>query len=409
MGLLGVLGVAVQSFIRWRKGEQGVAAHGAIAVCLALAVVFALIGGAYWRLVYGWRLGRLLYPGLSAAAVLAAIGWAWLLQRLRRTGVASLAYWGVAGVLGIALLQVVVGSTQNTIAAFSPQSTYSSVNGEVHQTKVTFLDPADGKTPVASIVGYRAGAQDVRSQGLMLVDICWQSYGYTKASFPYSLQLVGPNDVRPGTRNSYHGLGSYPMSAWKANEQFCDPSSLRVTLDVDRPRAYNLVVTLFELNPLGFVVGNPLASVDGEGRTVYPVIGRMRVAPVSQPVVTPTVSLGNLAGLVSSTVSLQSNQALSVTLRWVALGSTNVDEKVFLHVVDKATGQVIAQADHQPDEGWFPTNYWQPKDVVDDSFSVALPQGTDLSQVELQVGMYDPQSGARLAAIKPGRRPTLPR
>ena len=399
VGMLGAVGLSVQTVSQLRKGDRSAEAGVVIAVCLALAVVFAIAGGAYWRLVYGWRLGRLLYPGLAAAAALAAIGWAWLLKWLRRTGVAYLAYWGVAVVIGVALLQAVVGSTQNTIAAFSPNPMISSVTGDVHQTKVTFLDPADGKTPVASIVGYRAGAQDVRSQGLMLVDICWQSYGYTKTSFPYSLQLVGPNDVRPGTRNSYHGVGSYPMSAWKPDAQFCDPSSLRVTMDVDRPRAYNLVVTLFELDPLGFKVGNPLQSVDGEGRSVYPAIGRMRVAPEHQPVVTPTVSLGNVAGLVSSTISLQANQTLSVTLRWVALGTTSVDQKVFLHVVDKATGNVVAQADHEPDEGWFPTNYWQPKDVIDDAFSVTLPAGTDPSQMDLQVGMYDPQTGARLAAV----------
>jgi hypothetical protein len=102
---------------------------------------------------------------------------------------------------------------------------------------------------------------------------------------------------------------------------------------------------------------------------------------------------------VSSTIRLQANSTLSVTLRWEALGTTAVDENVFLHVLDKGSGKVVAQADHKPDEGWFPTNYWQSKDVIDDSFPVALPKGTDLSQIELQVGMYDPQTGARLAAI----------
>ncbi|HEY3343253.1 MAG TPA: glycosyltransferase family 39 protein, partial [Anaerolineae bacterium] len=399
VGMLGAIGLSVQTTLRLRKGDHSVAAGFVIAVCLALAVGFAIAGGAYWRLVYGWRLGRLLYPGLVAAAVLAAIGWVWLLKWLRHINVAHLAYWGLAVAIGFALLRTIVVSTQNTITVLLPNPLISSVTGNVRQTRATFLDPADGKTPVASIVGYRAAAQDVRSQGIMLADICWQSYGYTKTSFPYSLQLVGPNDVRPGTRNSYHGLGSYPMSAWKPNEQFCDPSSLRVTMNVDRPRAYNLVVTLFQLDPLGFKVGAPLQAVDGAGRTVYPVIGRMRVAPEQQPVVTPTVSLGDVARLVSSTISLRTNQTLSVTLRWLALQPTAVDEKVFLHVVDKAAGQVVAQDDHEPDEGWFPTNYWQPRDVIDDSFSVSLPKGTDLSQIELQVGMYDPQTGARLAVV----------
>ena len=70
-----------------------------------------------------------------------------------------------------------------------------------------------------------------------------------------------------------------------------------------------------------------------------------------------------------------------------------------MHVVDKATGQVIAQNDHQPDGGWFPTNYWLKGDVINDQFGIPLPPGTDVGQVELRVGMYNAQTQERLSAV----------
>ena len=104
--------------------------------------------------------------------------------------------------------------------------------------------------------------------------------------------------------------------------------------------------------------------------------------------------------LAGTSIELLPTNTLSVTLHWIALSSPNVDAistKVFMHVVDKATGQVIAQNDHQPDGGWFPTNYWLKGDVINDQFGIPLehhddlrarPPGTDVGQVELRVGMY---------------------
>ena len=73
-----------------------------------------------------------------------------------------------------------------------------------------------------------------------------------------------------------------------------------------------------------------------------------------------------------------------------------------MHVIDKTTDKVIAQSDHEPDGGWFPTRYWQKGDVVNDQFEIPLPQGTRLDDVDLRLGMYDANSQVRLPAIEIG-------
>ena len=223
--------------------------------------------------------------------------------------------------------------------------------------------------------------------------------GYAKKNFPYTLQLVGPGDERPGTRNSYHGLGSYPLTAWKPGEIFCDTTSAYVAFSGNQPRAYNLVVTLFDIQSDDNQPGPALPAVDGAGRSVYPVIGRARVAPDMNATLTPIVNLGDVAGLTGASIELLPTHTLSVTLQWAALSSPNVDAKVFMHVIDKDSGQVIAQDDYQPDDGWFPTNFWQKGDTIADPFEIALPAETNAEQVELQVGMYDAQTQERLPAV----------
>ena len=405
VGIIGFIGLCLQSAVRLTRHSGDTLSRRAPyveivqATCVALAVLCVIAFAYFWQLTGRSHLGRYLYPGLTSAAVLGAIGWAWWVGWLRKLRAPQATYWAFAVVIFVLLQHAALWGVSNTITALLPHSITTAIPDDATQTQVTYLDPTDSKTPVAQLIGYHVHAQDLRAGSAMYADLCWKSLGYTQANFPYTLQLVGPNDSRPGTRNSFHGLGSYPMSAWKPGEEFCDQTSVNIAFTANRPRAYNLVVTLFSNPPPDYKLGPPLPAVDASGRSVYPLIGRVRVAPVRMPIVTPTISLGDVAGLAGASIDLFPTNTLSITLRWTALSSPSVNAKVFLHVVDKGTGQVIAQSDHEPDGGWFPTDYWQKGDVIDDQFQINLPAGADPNAIDLRLGMYDSQSQARLAAV----------
>jgi 4-amino-4-deoxy-L-arabinose transferase-like glycosyltransferase len=398
-GLVGAIVTFLQVIRCQRHSPHNLYVQGLQVICLVLSILFAAVLAVLWQLLIDMALGRLFYPGLAGGVILVAIGLAWWLDRLHNLCLLHTIYWVGGAALFILLQYAAIWATTNTIISLTPHSLTSLSPQEITPTQLTFLSPDDSKTPVAELTGYRVHAQDLRAGNAMYADLCWESVGYTQASYPYSLQLVGPNDARPGTRNSYQGLGSYPMSAWKPGEKFCDATSVYIAFSADQPRAYNLVVTLFSDSPPDYKPGPPLSAVDGNGRPVYTVIGRVRVAPGYQPVVTPTISLGDVAGLAGTSIELLPTNTLSVSLRWVALSSPNVNAKVFMHVVDKASSKVIAQSDHEPDGGWFPTNYWQKGDVIDDHFEIALPADTRLDDVTLRLGMYDAKSQARLPAV----------
>ena len=85
----------------------------------------------------------------------------------------------------------------------------------------------------------------------------------------------------------------------------------------------------------------------------------------------------------------------SVPLVWRAEAETPTDYRVFVHLVD-ATGAIVAQSDAAP-AGWTrPTTGWLPGEYVPDTHTLTLPSVLPDGPLTLRVGLYDPDTGARL-------------
>jgi len=63
---------------------------------------------------------------------------------------------------------------------------------------------------------------------------------------------------------------------------------------------------------------------------------------------------------------------------------------------------VIAQADSWPQGGAYPTLYWLPNEVVEDSYTIPVPPDTPPGEYTLQVGMYDGATGERAITLVDG-------
>ncbi|KPK10972.1 MAG: hypothetical protein AMJ56_06915, partial [Anaerolineae bacterium SG8_19] len=86
---------------------------------------------------------------------------------------------------------------------------------------------------------------------------------------------------------------------------------------------------------------------------------------------------------------------LSITFYWQAAQPTDISYKVFVHLIDEDTGSVVTQADYIPRNWTYPTNTWQPGEIIQDTVEIPienLPPGT----YRLQFGMYDPDTSQRL-------------
>jgi hypothetical protein len=94
-------------------------------------------------------------------------------------------------------------------------------------------------------------------------------------------------------------------------------------------------------------------------------------------------------------------ETVNVELRWWLAETVAQDYSVFVHLRDTGSGQVVAQGDGPPLDGWYPTSMWPRGEVVDDVHGVPAPAVVAAASYDLVVGWYDLASGARLGPEYP--------
>ncbi len=87
--------------------------------------------------------------------------------------------------------------------------------------------------------------------------------------------------------------------------------------------------------------------------------------------------------------------SLRLVLYWQTVDRVARDATVFVHLYDR-DGKLWSQQDNLPVRGTFPTSQWEPNEIVVDVYDLSLPGDLPNGEYELMVGMYDPQTLARL-------------
>jgi hypothetical protein len=89
--------------------------------------------------------------------------------------------------------------------------------------------------------------------------------------------------------------------------------------------------------------------------------------------------------------------SLGLVLYWQAIQRMDRSYKVFVHLVDSSTGDVVVQDDAVPRQWTYPTHWWEAAEIVEDLIELPLdsvPHG----DYTLEVGVYDQDTGIRLEA-----------
>lgn len=85
---------------------------------------------------------------------------------------------------------------------------------------------------------------------------------------------------------------------------------------------------------------------------------------------------------------------LLLELYWQAAEPVAASYKVFVHLIDPRTGQIVAQSDGIPRDWTHPTSAWLPGEIVRDPFYLPLSE-VPPGRYEVKVGLYDEASGVR--------------
>jgi hypothetical protein len=115
---------------------------------------------------------------------------------------------------------------------------------------------------------------------------------------------------------------------------------------------------------------------------------------VAEPEFVRTAVFGEAIRLLG--YDLPPGEGPALTLYWESLAVVTESYDLFVHLVD-SNGQIVAQLDQKPVGGLAATDVWRVGDIVRDPLVLALPQTVPAGEYALRVGVYERDSGRRLA------------
>ncbi len=196
-------------------------------------------------------------------------------------------------------------------------------------------------------------------------------------------------------------LGSgYPLSIWEPNQRFEDRRVFVIEDQGAAGKAY-FETGLYQLQADDI---HRIEILDGNGNIAADQVTFGATWIGGEP---PALALASfsplrvhfaerieLVGWQWSRPSATSDQ-LEVTLAWRALDRMSTGYTAFVHLLDTEQ-QIVAQNDQPPGGIDNPTSRWAPAESAHTVHQLAVAPGTDLDQLVLRIGLYEPVSGLQL-------------
>ena len=190
---------------------------------------------------------------------------------------------------------------------------------------------------------------------------------------------------------------SYATSLWPTNAIVA--SRYQVPLDpLLPPGRYDLAVAVFDPQ-----------TDEGFGEFVLPlgveIEGRERSYSIPAMQAKLDISFGNQMRLLGYDLRREEGE-LRLKLHWQALQQMEGDYKVFVHLFDPATEEIVAQDDAMPRQNQYPTSWWAEGEVISDEIKLSM-KDVPPGRYRLALGVYDPRRVDRLAAVGPDGTPVV--
>ncbi len=245
------------------------------------------------------------------------------------------------------------------------------------------------------LIGASVEADHVQPGGVVPLSLYWQT---TKPSADYTVfvHLLDLNGNVASNADVLPGAAAYQTSLWTPDEIVPTHHSIRVPLRT-LPGKYSIEIGLSNI-----LSQTRLDVLDARGNAVDSrvIVGAVKVAPRATSAYNPSHSQ---SANFDQRIALEGydvpagkpGEALPVTLGWRAQQTMDHDYTVFVHVLD-ASGAIVAQSDHQPQAGRYPTSIWDAGEAVRDDFTVNLPANLPEGKYNIEIGWYDLKTSQRL-------------
>jgi hypothetical protein len=207
----------------------------------------------------------------------------------------------------------------------------------------------------------------------------WGSVTAGNDAYDLCFNLVAANTISLGCQPLATDL---PSDQWQANDLVHADYAVQIS-PFGPAGDYALQIQLIQA---GAPVGEP-ATI---GQLAVTALERDFVPP--SPAETADLTWADTIHLIGYEATTTDN-TLNLTLYWQAEKRPSTSYKLFVHVVEPVTSDIIAQADLIPGNWAFPTDWWEAGQFLSEPLTFPdLPAG----DYEIWLGWYEPDSGERL-------------
>lgn len=351
---------------------------------LGAFILLTLIGIMRWSQMTPASQGRLLFGGASAIALYLAAGVLSLLPQRWRTRTASgISMLWFASALLIPFISI--------FPAYRPPAPIAAPPKNAAPLDVRYDESIH-------LLGYTLHRPAITAGEPLEITLYWQTDAAIAENLDLSLNGLGFHEENVAKLDAWPGGGLLPTSFWQPGVIYPDHYRIATRPDADTPTLLKLAVS-FSQDLISDGVGRPVPAW-ANGRPATDIIldaGDLRtpVYRLRKPAYPPIALLDDGIRLQEDAI-IAEKDAVILTLTWSATQPIPDDYAIFVHLVD-AQGNLIAQGDAPPRDGYWPTSHWQPEEAVASRHIIPLPADLPAGDYKLLVGMYDPASGRRLA------------
>jgi hypothetical protein len=258
----------------------------------------------------------------------------------------------------------------------------------VYPTALEYRRDFDFETALGDnigLIGSALSATALPQDGLLEVDLRWGTRAAPTHDWVARLALVSPTGGEAQAVDVEPCVG-WPTLEWGANAVARGRAALQIDPFIEAGR-YNVTLGLVDL--AGRASGQPVTLGQVE---VQAVPREFDIPGMDVPV---EATFGDALRLLGYDLH-QESDALTLTLHWQAQSRMDVTYKIFVHLVDSESGELVAQADVVPRNWGYPTTWWEVGEVVSDEIEISLTE-VKPGTYHLMVGVYDPISLRRLS------------
>jgi len=371
-------------------------------ILLGLFCLLTLVGLVNWTMQTFASQGRLMFGAIAPLSIFMAAGILAPFSRHITNRITHLGPYPLAlGPWSFGIWALGFGILLFLVAAITPLAFIAP-----HYAPPPFVGESDRPSDLREIhatfgeqielIGYQAADQPQVPGGSLRVTFYWRALKPMTQDYALALHLLGRGMEEVGKIDTWPGGGNAPTSQWTPGMILADTYLLPIDAQALAPSLLRLDLNFWENEPANTL---PITAPDGRSlSSVTFTVGRL--TPAQAVTVKPTQVNGSTFEYGIKLLGVAVDAQGAFTLYWQTDQPIPADYTVFVHLLD-SHGTQVAQADAPPLAGDWPTSAWAPGQPFADARRFDLPEALPPGVYDLQLGFYDPASGARLAAFRP--------